>query len=491
MSNIEMYKVTLESPAPWGFRLQGGKDFNMPLSMSRLSPGGKAVQAKIGVGDLVLTIDGESTEEMTHIEAQNKIRACSGNLQLTLGRLLRPSGTSQQFAMTSERLPSPTSPNIFGSNSPVNTDITSLLLSVSQRLDVLNSRLDVLERSGAKAPHLASFCGHVNAVNETASGSSQSIPAGQPVRTDSSLICPTEHEDAQRNASNRFPIQGTALIGVTSAAEWISNSGDFFSFLRPLRNDPPVPVSDCATGQGDNIPDKLKDLDFLTLKIRKLQLEVAYFKQCIAEGLVPKGLRNNFSPSNLILDKAFHVDLMGLFQKQGMELLELIVKHYSANIDKLTAEINFLDQEIRMDAYFDKFKFDHARIFSSIDAYMTKIKTQKSKKLFRDRQAYEQKKAYPKLKCFDCESEAAALGGNHTSRTNSPQNVERVEPAVVENENAPMRSNRNINKAGNRQTQTGNIDNRTQETDVNNSNQTFLGSQYNQGFKKKNRNRKY
>ncbi|XP_043925255.1 PDZ and LIM domain protein 7-like isoform X2 [Protopterus annectens] len=96
MSNIEMYKVTLESPAPWGFRLQGGKDFNMPLSMSRLSPGGKAVQAKIGVGDLVLTIDGESTEEMTHIEAQNKIRACSGNLQLTLGRLLRPSGTSQQ-----------------------------------------------------------------------------------------------------------------------------------------------------------------------------------------------------------------------------------------------------------------------------------------------------------------------------------------------------------------------------------------------------------
>ncbi|KAG7228090.1 hypothetical protein INR49_005713, partial [Caranx melampygus] len=27
--------VTLNGPAPWGFRLQGGKDFNMPLTISR------------------------------------------------------------------------------------------------------------------------------------------------------------------------------------------------------------------------------------------------------------------------------------------------------------------------------------------------------------------------------------------------------------------------------------------------------------------------
>ncbi|KAM7392070.1 hypothetical protein PAMP_022709 [Pampus punctatissimus] len=29
------YSVTLLGPAPWGFRLQGGKDFNMPLTISR------------------------------------------------------------------------------------------------------------------------------------------------------------------------------------------------------------------------------------------------------------------------------------------------------------------------------------------------------------------------------------------------------------------------------------------------------------------------
>ncbi|XP_051807114.1 PDZ and LIM domain protein 5a isoform X1 [Acanthochromis polyacanthus] len=78
------YSVTLSGPAPWGFRLQGGKDFNMPLTISRLTDGGKAVKGGIAVGDLVLSIDGIATEGMNHLEAQNKIKSCAGNLSLTL-----------------------------------------------------------------------------------------------------------------------------------------------------------------------------------------------------------------------------------------------------------------------------------------------------------------------------------------------------------------------------------------------------------------------
>ncbi|XP_041642881.1 PDZ and LIM domain protein 5a isoform X3 [Cheilinus undulatus] len=78
------YSVTLSGPAPWGFRLQGGKDFNMPLTISRLTDGGKAAKGGIAVGDLVLSIDGIATEGMNHLEAQNKIKNCSGNLSLTL-----------------------------------------------------------------------------------------------------------------------------------------------------------------------------------------------------------------------------------------------------------------------------------------------------------------------------------------------------------------------------------------------------------------------
>ncbi|XP_075785732.1 PDZ and LIM domain protein 5 isoform X2 [Pelodiscus sinensis] len=84
MSN---YSVSLVGPAPWGFRLQGGKDFNMPLTISRLSDSGKAARANVGIGDVVLTIDGTSTEGMTHLEAQNKIKACTGNLNMNLQRV--------------------------------------------------------------------------------------------------------------------------------------------------------------------------------------------------------------------------------------------------------------------------------------------------------------------------------------------------------------------------------------------------------------------
>ncbi|XP_061119225.1 PDZ and LIM domain protein 5-like isoform X1 [Conger conger] len=78
------YSVALGGPGPWGFRLQGGKDFNMPLTISRLTDGGKAARAHIAVGDVVLSIDGIPTSGMNHLEAQNKIKACSGNLNLSL-----------------------------------------------------------------------------------------------------------------------------------------------------------------------------------------------------------------------------------------------------------------------------------------------------------------------------------------------------------------------------------------------------------------------
>ncbi|XP_033922852.1 PDZ and LIM domain protein 7 [Melopsittacus undulatus] len=99
MDDMESYKVMLNGPAPWGFRLQGGKDFSMPLSISRLTPGGKAAQAGVGVGDWVLYIDGESTSSMTHIEAQNRIRACGDRLSLTLSRAQNHMGKPQKDSL--------------------------------------------------------------------------------------------------------------------------------------------------------------------------------------------------------------------------------------------------------------------------------------------------------------------------------------------------------------------------------------------------------
>ncbi|XP_071247234.1 LIM domain-binding protein 3-like [Salvelinus alpinus] len=76
--------------APWGFRLQGGTDFNMPLSISRITPGTIAAEGSLIQGDNIVSIDGLSTEGMTHLEAQNKIKMSSNKLTLTMQKSKRP-----------------------------------------------------------------------------------------------------------------------------------------------------------------------------------------------------------------------------------------------------------------------------------------------------------------------------------------------------------------------------------------------------------------
>ncbi|XP_060896431.1 LIM domain-binding protein 3a isoform X2 [Labrus mixtus] len=87
---MSAYTVSLPGPGPWGFRLQGGKDFNMPLTISRITPGSKAAQGNLVQGDVIVAIDGVSTDGMTHLEAQNKIKMANYNLALTMTKSKRP-----------------------------------------------------------------------------------------------------------------------------------------------------------------------------------------------------------------------------------------------------------------------------------------------------------------------------------------------------------------------------------------------------------------
>uniref|UniRef100_A0A3B3CTB7 LIM domain binding 3a n=1 Tax=Oryzias melastigma TaxID=30732 RepID=A0A3B3CTB7_ORYME len=87
---MSSYTVTLPGPGPWGFRLQGGKDFNMPLTISRITPGSKAAQGNLIQGDVIVAIEGVSTEGMTHLEAQNKIKMANHSLALTMSNQYGP-----------------------------------------------------------------------------------------------------------------------------------------------------------------------------------------------------------------------------------------------------------------------------------------------------------------------------------------------------------------------------------------------------------------
>ncbi|XP_005373512.1 PREDICTED: PDZ and LIM domain protein 3 isoform X3 [Chinchilla lanigera] len=78
--------VVLPGPAPWGFRLSGGVDFNQPLVITRITPGSKAAAAHLCPGDVILAIDGFGTESMTHADAQDRIKAAAHQLCLKIDR---------------------------------------------------------------------------------------------------------------------------------------------------------------------------------------------------------------------------------------------------------------------------------------------------------------------------------------------------------------------------------------------------------------------
>ncbi|XP_072517359.1 PDZ and LIM domain protein 4 [Salminus brasiliensis] len=78
--------IILNGPSPWGFRLVGGRDFSTPLTISRITPGSKAALGDLCPGDIILAINGDSTDTMTHMEAQNRIKACTEQLMLDISR---------------------------------------------------------------------------------------------------------------------------------------------------------------------------------------------------------------------------------------------------------------------------------------------------------------------------------------------------------------------------------------------------------------------
>lgn len=52
----------------------------------QVTPGSKAAQGDLCPGDIILAINGDSTELMTHMEAQNRIKTCTQQLTLIVTR---------------------------------------------------------------------------------------------------------------------------------------------------------------------------------------------------------------------------------------------------------------------------------------------------------------------------------------------------------------------------------------------------------------------
>lgn len=66
---------------PWGFRLQGGKDFKTPLTVQRVFVGSPA-DGELHRGDAILGINGYDASNMIHKQAQDLIKNAGGTISL-------------------------------------------------------------------------------------------------------------------------------------------------------------------------------------------------------------------------------------------------------------------------------------------------------------------------------------------------------------------------------------------------------------------------
>jgi hypothetical protein len=103
-TELRLYRDSLSTP--WGFRLYGGKDLSIPLSVQRVLTGTPS-DGELQSGDLILQIQGSDAGRLTHLQAQEQIRKAGGSLLLRIVRYGAPIRAPRSVAQGPEQKAAP------------------------------------------------------------------------------------------------------------------------------------------------------------------------------------------------------------------------------------------------------------------------------------------------------------------------------------------------------------------------------------------------
>lgn len=81
--NVSLFRDSLSTP--WGFRLEGGRDFHFPLTIQRVFAGSPAC-SDLQRGDIITRINNRDATHLLHNEANDLIRSSGGSLNLGIRR---------------------------------------------------------------------------------------------------------------------------------------------------------------------------------------------------------------------------------------------------------------------------------------------------------------------------------------------------------------------------------------------------------------------
>ncbi|XP_050721369.1 PDZ and LIM domain protein Zasp-like isoform X18 [Eriocheir sinensis] len=121
--SIMTIKLSRSEGTPWGFRLQGGKDFATPLCVQKVNAGSVAAVAGLQAGDAIVSIGGKDALSLRHKEAQEAIVRAGNIFDVVIQRgaqTWRPQVTPlAQVKTTPEGVPVATSTSL-AANKKVN-----------------------------------------------------------------------------------------------------------------------------------------------------------------------------------------------------------------------------------------------------------------------------------------------------------------------------------------------------------------------------------
>lgn len=86
MAQLLGVKLSRFDSTPWGFRLQGGKDFGGPLLIQKVNGGSPAEKAGLQAGDAVIRVNDVEVFNLRHKEAQDYIVKAGNNFEITVER---------------------------------------------------------------------------------------------------------------------------------------------------------------------------------------------------------------------------------------------------------------------------------------------------------------------------------------------------------------------------------------------------------------------
>lgn len=86
MAQLISVKLSRFDGSPWGFRLQGGKDFGTPLIVQKVNSGSPAEAAGLKAGDAVIRVNTTDMYNLRHKDAQDVIVKAGNNFEITVQR---------------------------------------------------------------------------------------------------------------------------------------------------------------------------------------------------------------------------------------------------------------------------------------------------------------------------------------------------------------------------------------------------------------------